>query len=357
MLASGFCLAFAVSIKPTAVLLAPLLLLWTVFEARKTGKPSLPYLLYGAAGMALAVVANLSFLLGHRALGDFLTSQRIITSYYAALTRLPLGKLLVGLAQPRSFLLLLLAGSVVAIFGQRWNSETWALAVGAAVGLLSYLEQGKGFLHHRYLLFALVLLILGLELMRALRRGDWMRWVGVGALLYAMLLIVPHDLKVTRHIKPDSDLTLQMEADLNTLAARGDLQQRVQCLDLVYGCLNALYHLQLVENTGFTGDLLIFDPADGPAVRAHRALWWKLAQEKPADVLVVTNEYFQGSNGYGKLDHWPAYRDYLDKNYIQSIERSFPNETGVYIDPSKANGYRIYVRCDSQFSTVKLYGT
>ena len=150
--------------------------------------------------------------------------------------------------------------------------------------------------------------------------------------------------------KPTSELTTKLESDLDALGGTSGLQRQVQCLDLVYGCLNALYHLQLVENTGFTGDLLILSRRTGPAVDYHRAMWMRLAQQDPAAVLVVTNEYFEGRNGYFKLDYWPEYRRFLDTHYTEVVERSFPNDIGITSPPILGDaplGYRIYVRNSS----------
>lgn len=357
MLVMGFCTAFATSIKPTIVLLGPLLLVMLVVVLRGKGLPWGRYLALGMAGMAVALFLNLGYLFAHHAFWDFVNTQRTVTPYYAALTKQSYPHLFHDLFQPRSFLLLPVAGFALAFPMRRLNWEKWALVFGAGIGLVSYLQQRKGFLHHRYMLFIILLLLVGMALMHGLRSTGWRRWVSAGTIVYTMMVVVPYEVHATYKAKPDSDLTLQMEADLNTLGRHGDLQRRVQCLDLVWGCLNTLYHLQLVENTGFTGDLLIFDPRDVPAVRSQRETWWKLAHTDPADILVITNEYFQGQNDYGKLNHWPAYRDYINANYSMVVERSFPYEKGEYVAPPDANGYRIYVRNGSAFSGVPLAAT
>lgn len=371
MLAMGFTTAFAASIKPTVAPLGPLLLVMTAIVLHRRKLPWLRYILLGLTGMLTAAACNIGFLLQHHAWSSFLQMQRTVTPYYASLLHATFPALVTMLLQPRSFLLLPAVGLVLASAQRRWTWEQWALALGAAVGLFSYFAQRKGFLHHRYLLFLLLFLLIGIELMRALRTPNghaqswrtqswrtqsWRTWLSAALILYVLAVIVPHSLWLIHKVKPDSDLTLQLEADLNHLGGTTRLQHQVQCLDLVYGCLNALYRLQLVENTGFTGDLLVFDPANGPQVQAQRASWWQQTQQHPPAVLVMTNQYFQGENTYSKLENWPAYAHDVQTHYRLLTTRTFPDEFGPEFhvsDPTQAHGYRIYVRNKSSLPPLQ----
>ncbi len=127
------------------------------------------------------------------------------------------------------------------------------------------------------------------------------------------------------------------------------LQGKVQCFDLVYGCLNALYHLDLVENTGFTGDLLLFSSADNAATRYYRGKFWEEARRDPAEVLVVSNQWLEQSDSYGKLDRWPEFAAYLRQNYTLVVERRFAMREGGPLPPgdtstAERDSYRIYIR-------------
>ncbi len=354
MLAAGFFLAFAASIKPTVAPLSPVLLLMAAIVLHRRGLRWLPYVALALTGMFAAAAVDVGYLLAHEAWGNFLYTQRVITPYYVGLAHLPLQQMIARLL-PGFPLLLVLSGTVLAVarLGERnarWTWEQWALLAGAAVGLASYFQQHKGFLHHRYLFVTFLLLLVGIELMRALRQPGWRLWLGAVAVLAVALVYVPWSLHAVARAKPDSDVTLGMMADLDHLAGglmggNAALQGRVQCLDLVYGCFNALYHERLVENTGFMGDLIIFDPADSEARREHRATWARLARRDPADVLLISNEFFQGENGYGRIANWPLYARYLAANYRLLAERSFPKETTpASIDPRVEHGYRVYVR-------------
>lgn len=364
MLAMGFLLAFAASIKPTVAPLSLLLLVFSAIVLHRRGVRWFPYVALGLVGMFTAAAANVGYLLAHHAWDAFFYTQRVITPYYVGLAHLPLHDMLARLL-PGFLLFLVGAGTLLALGRRRqsssiWTWEQWALLLGAAMGLVSYFQQGKGFLHHRYAFVAFLLLLIGIELTQALRETGWRLAVAVAALLAVAFLYVPWSLRAIQRSRPDSLVTLGMMADLDHFSAslmgqNAALQGRVQCLDLVYGCLNALYHEGLVENTGFTGDLIIFDPDDGEARREHRATWSRLARRDPADILLMSNEYFQGENGYTRVANWPQYQRYLAANYRMAAERSFPAETlPASTDPRIMHGYRVYVRRGSPEDDMRL---
>lgn len=356
MIGMGFCAAFAASIKPTVAPLSLFLLVVAALVLRRKGIVWGRYVLLGILGMAVATAVNVMFLVQHHAWHDFFVNQRVITLYYAALAHAPLSLMLHNSIPP--LLALIAAGGLILAVAQgRWTWEQWTIALGAAVGLASYFQQHKGFLHHRYMFLTFLFLLVGIELMRGLQRWDWKGWLSAGLIATTLLVYLPRAVRIIRDTKGTSDLTLGVEADLNQLGGTAHLQRQVQCLDLVWGCLNGLYHLKLVENTGFTGDLIIFDPKDSEARRLHRATWWRLAQEDPAKVLVLSNENFQAKNDYGRVDNWPEYKRYLDANYTLLATRTFPEEYGANArpaDPVDAHGYKIYVRNGSGLTTTKL---
>lgn len=115
------------------------------------------------------------------------------------------------------------------------------------------------------------------------------------------------------------------------------LQQQVQCMDLINGCIGALYRMRLVQNTGTTGDLLLFSPTDSPAVEYYRNWFLDRDRKHPANVVVVGNEWFQhGTVSFDKVDAWPLYAAYLRSTYVQVVERHFGDDS--------APAYRIYLR-------------
>jgi hypothetical protein len=162
---------------------------------------------------------------------------------------------------------------------------------------------------------------------------------------------VPMYVRTLRNLTNTSLLTLSLESDLQHLGQTESLQDKVQCFDLVAGCLNSLYHLRLVENAGFTGDLLFFRPEISAPRDYYRALYWRLAQKDPPTVLVLGNETFGMSGGFHKVDYYPQFRTYLEQNFTEVIEREFPMEGvprgGTPRPPSDTPAYRIYIRNQS----------
>ena len=350
MLPFGFLLSLAGSIKPTVAPLVLLLLLVAAIVLRQHSLRSAPYLAWGLAGFAGAAALIVRFILHFHALGNFLFLLRTITPTYVALWQ-PSVAALVRRSWPASLLPLLPLGLLALFLNRRsWTWEKSALVCGFAFGGFSYLAQGKGFNHHRYTYLVFFLLLIAIDFTTALRTSGLPRLVGAVGLALTVALIIPYDLAKMWILVPDSDLTLQLERDLNTLGGPVALDDKVQCFDLIFGCLNALYHDHVLQNSGFTGDLLLFPERESPASQYYRAKFRDLAQRNPAQVLVITNEWFGQPASFNKLDTWPEFVHYLDGNYTQVLARSFPYE-GVRrpVSPESPDfhAYRIYIRNQS----------
>lgn len=345
LLLFGLLAGMASSIKPTFAPLGIALLAMVSYVLWRRGVGIGRYVLYGLAGFAIALGINLVFLLQHHALGPFWFVLRTITPSYVALAPRGFGDLL-KIAVPKGLLLLaLLIGLPLAVLNRGWDWERWALLLAGAFGLMSYFLQAKGFLHHRYTFETVLLLLLGIELTRGLQRPGWPRLLGSIGIVTTLLAFAPHYLVKMHRVPGDSVLTKAMEADLGRLG--GDrLQGQVQCFDLVFGCLNSLYHLGLVENTGFTGDLLFFTSSTGRAVDFYREMFWRSAERDPANVLVMSNEWFQRPNSFHKVDSWPEFRQYLNTHYTLVEQREFPAEELSFPTPEGGEiaAYRIYIR-------------
>ncbi len=354
LLPFGLATALAASIKPTFAPLALLLLAlaWSHLRRQETGLGLRPYVLWTIAGFALVSAAILIFLLQQHAFSGFLFTLRAITPSYVGLNR-PNYVRLAAKIFPKSFVPLLLLAGILLLRYRGWTWEHWALVLGAAVGALSYLVQGKDYPHHRYTFVVFLLLLCCLELTAALRRPGWPRLLAAAALVYTVGVSVPRSLHILSEVVDHSDFALALEQDLRALGSDRPqlmLQDKVQCFDLVFGCFNALYHLDVVENSAFTGDLLLFSPSDSAAVRFYRNLFWARAIKDPADVLVVSNEWFFGHATYDKLNTWPEFREYLARDYVEVLARDFPFEdrhTPSNSPEDPPHAYRIYLRVQS----------
>ena len=298
--------------------------------------------------MLLALVLNVLFLLRYGAFHSFVFLLRTVLPVYNAFSA-PGQHALLADALPHTFLPLLPLLGLAYLCRRRWNWERSVILLGALCGLLSYLIQRKGFWYQRYTFLAFGLLLASIEILPRFRerRCTWAPVLSAFALLYATLHILPRDLRVLRTKPGASALTAAMETDLVGLGGER-LQREVQCFDITFGCLNSLYHLQLVENTGFTGDLLLFPERPNPATAYYRDLFWKAQGVHPASVIVLTSQDFGHPNSYDRLARWPEFARYLEQNYSVAVSRAFPYEDKLRGEApaplASAFAYRIYLR-------------
>ena len=334
MVLGGFFFGMATAVKPTIAPLGLLLLLMAALELRKRGVRAVPFVVYGVVGAGAPTVLFVEFLLHYRALGAFFAMNREVTSYYAHLYRVGFASLLRE-CLPRPMRLLVPFGlAAVAMNPDRRNWERWALALGVTFGAFSYFVQGKGYYYQRYPLIAMTLLWFAIELSIAARRRGFARAIGVAGLAVGIFGLTPLFAARARTVFYSNIFTETLEADLRQIGVAG-LQHNVQCLDMVDGCMNALYHLKIVQQTGMTGDNLLFAPdASYAVVRQARREFWDGLVARPPDVFVISDEQFMDAASFDKLERWPQFAQYLAEHYDLYCARSFPI----------AVAYRIYVR-------------
>lgn len=352
MLLFGLATALAGTIKPTVAPLGLALLALAFFALRARALRPAAYFAWAIAGFIAIASVVAAFFLHYHALSAFLfLTRRIIPSYVALYP--PNGHDLVTRIFPHSLIpVALLAVALALLNRSRWSWERWALLLGAAFGLVSWFAQGKAFLHHRYALLTFLSLLFALEITPSLRLSGRPRLLAAAGMLYVSLVAVPYFAWQLHRAPTRNFLAPALAHDLTTLAHGHPeiLQDQVQCFDLVYGCLNALYHLNLVENSAFTGDLLLFQPHPTLASDFYQNLFRQRAAAHPAIVLVISDEWFGQPNSFAKLDTWPAFTRYLAANYTQVLTRSFPAEqlpSPVRDAPYQPPAYRIYVRTSS----------
>ena len=358
MLGAGLGWGLAVSIKPTFLGFPAGLALLAIYVCRKREERAGPYLLWAAAGLTLPVLAVLLFLFRFHAFRDFLA---LFTGALPAYTRMSGGaSQWIGFrALPRRLLVLIVPALFFGFGRKDWRSAlTWrsgAVLASAGFGLLSFLAQGKGFIYHRYAFLLFALLLAAIFLTPLLRTPGWRSGAAAIALTLTLATILPHAWSDIRVLGTHSDLAVSFQQDLETLGGAAQLQDKVQCLDLSYGCLNALYHLRIVENSGFTGDMMLFCPEPSSIREESRKTFWNRAQSDPAAVLMISNQSFSQDDGFGKLAHWPEFVRYLDANYMQVAEHHFAHEHfgGRYRDSiafPDQDAYRMYIRRGSPCS-------
>lgn len=352
MLGAGVGWGLAVSIKPTFLGFPAGLALLVVYLCLRRGERPGEYLRWAAAGLSLPLLIALIFLLHFGVLTNFL---QLFTQALPAYRRMPGGAQgWIGVrALPRRTLVLILPALA---FWLSWlrqsSSRDWrygVLLASAGFGLLSFLAQGKGFVYHRYAFVMFALLLSALLVVPLLRAPGWRSWGAALTALAVLAIVLPHAWNDMRVLGTQSDLAVSFQSDLEALGGAAQLQRKVQCMDLSYGCLNALYHLRIVENSGFTGDMMFFRREPSPMRELSRRVFWERAQQDPASVLMISNQNFSQDDGFHKLDHWPEFVEYLGANYVQVAERHFEHEHfgGRFRDPvmfADQDAYRLYIR-------------
>ncbi len=339
LFAFGASLGMAGTIKPTVTPLGIALLVMAAVQLRKNNQAIARYMIWSLAGAAAAYGYALAFLLQWHALGSFLYDVKTITSSYAATDRAGILSLLHRSLPMLLWTILPFAALAALLKTGRDSWEQWAIGVGVVFGAVSYIAQGKGFQHHKYPLVAAALLWAALELTLALREtetGKWTRPIGIAGIAAGLFIVLPIYLHHIWTIVPQNGFTVALESDLTQMGGK-QLDRQVECLDIVYGCFDALYHLNLVQSNGNLGDVLLFAPQRSAAVDQNREWFWHEIMSNPPSVFILSNERFYHSPSFDKLNLWPKFATYLADNYQPVITRTYPQQ-------ADDSSYRIYVR-------------
>ena len=346
MLFFGLAVALAAAIKPTLALAGPLLLALAVVELRREKVPVGRYVLWSLGGFAAVAVIVVGFLLRHGSMRAFIFLFTGIFPHYLTLAEASWPHLLKTTLQP-PILLYFLCAVAVAFLHRAWrNWEQRALLLGIALGAINYYGQRKGFFQHRYTMTVFVVLWASIQIFLALRARGPARWIASGGLAMIVLFYVPRNVYWMRTWPSHDEFSATLERDLEILGPQR-LQNNVQCLDIVDGCLNALYHLKIVQSTGSTGDLLLFQPVDSPIVEAAREAFANTIRSNPPAVFVLGNWQFGAHRTFHKIEAWPAFASFLKGQYIEVNERQFrePNAPASQGGPgSNDAAYRIYIQ-------------
>ncbi len=342
LLPYGLLAGLAASIKPGAVLLDVALMLLAFVTLRRQAQPAARYVLWALGGNLLVLGLVAGFIAQHHAFTGLLFLARHVLPSYASEKNA--GRLYLLRHLTPVPLLPMLGAALLSVL-IRWRRPTWeqtALLLGAFVGAFSYWAQAKGYLYHRYLYTTFLVLWAGWELTGPTDRAKPVqRTLQVAGAALLLLIAIPfyvHRLyEFPRTVPPPEALAFALDRDLQTLGGTDALQGEVQCLDLVNGCLNALYRLRLVQNNGMTGDLLLFSPTPGAGPDYYHAWFTKRELQHPASVVVLGNEWYHRiAVNFDKINTWPQYAQYLRSDYVPIVERHF----GKGNEPA----YRIYLR-------------
>ena len=326
---TALALGLAPWIKPHAIVLVPVLVVWVwgAFRGSARGRA----LATVAAGVALPAVAALAWLGWTGGLGAFTDiTLGYLIPLYSRLGRSDLfheiavrdygAGVLLGLAAWASL------GVVALAQARRWR-ELGVLATGVAYGILHFGMQGRGWEYHFYplALFATALGGAGLGVAMA----DGRRAVTV--LLVLALAGTTGTLwtKGQRNLAPvwiEEKLVRvgRVSAALRPIVAAGGT---VQVLDTTEGGIHVLFRLRARQPSRFLYDFHLYHDVAHPYVRGLRAeLMDALRTRSPAAVVLFERGWPAG--GYERVEAFPELQRWLSKEYRLAEE---------------SDGYRIYV--------------
>lgn len=342
--------ALAASIKPFVAPFGLIALAVALWRLRRERYPVRWYLAWALAGFLAMIAVVLGFLLKHQALESFLDMMLHVLPHYSSTMPASFGDLLWGIL-PLCVAIYALLGFLVFV-GTRPRNVNWEQTVvllGLAFAFFNYVIQRKGFVQHRYPLMMFVLLWASMQLSPAIRSTGQTRTLSRVAVIFIVLAYVPWNVwYMTRY--PQTDLYRQtLMNDLRDISPQ-KLQNNVQCLDIVDGCLAALYEMRIEQSNGATGDLLLFLPQPAAAVEDSRAHFWQQIHDKQPEYFVLCNDGFGEIYNFNKVDTWPQFASYLASEYVLVTQREFYPKKPVTSTPGSNPpwpAYRIYARKDA----------
>ncbi len=368
----GLLVGAACTVKPFGapfMLLVVPLLLW-----ESSVRVRLRLLLWAGLGFVLPLLAMFGFLAHWGAISAFWRVLRVDLPYHASLGDGTVLQLLGAstIASIGKLLVLLLVTVLLADFGvfrarprdgAGWagSAERLLLVACVLLGLVSFVAQGKGYPYQRYPYVAFLLLFMAVEFTSAISSSRRpVQAAGAAGLLFGVLFCAPTYLRGAVRAQWSTPVSLGIEEAVRGIASQpvsrlNGLDGKVQCLDVVAGCTDALLHLQLREATGTIYDEFLFPqtpsgwgiPYTGPApgtpvplaVQLGRGKFQAELRRNPPQVLILSAWLFpQGPGDYRELTLWPWFDAYVAEHYALVSQRSFPRaENGPL-------GYRVYAR-------------
>jgi hypothetical protein len=346
-----FCGA-ASTIKPSVLLLTPVLLVTTAVVLKRRQRPFLSHLICGILGMLAPMAAVLAYVVHKHILKAFLATLFDLLPYFVRLDARSYAYLI---THSISSVMLPITILWLPIALTRKNWLTWergALLVGVAFGLASFCLQRKGYPYHRYPSEAFLLLLIAIDFTTVFHRLDAQklsrRLASIGIVVGTLLVGGGSTIHALRQDRHPLEFTSLLESDLNRLG-QNNLAGHVQCLDMADGCIPVLYDMKVVQATGFLYDCYMLSTVEGAERDRYREAFWQAMTKNPPAIFVVSSHDCDAypvrpAYNYRKISRWPLFDDYLKTHYRLDVERIPPHMVNLGSSPSKPLGYRIYVR-------------
>ncbi len=304
---------------------------------------------WALAGMLVAPLISLLFLLREHALGAFSHSLRTVVPYYQSLGHRPLSFLLAHSVSPVMALVLIWV-AVLALARPSLDWQRGLLLCGVFFGLAAFVIQARGWPYHRYPLLVFLLPVMALDFSEAMERMSGRfpaERVAAGLAVVAVCVggffLGPQSAVQVRRIRWwQTDFISTLQQHLDALGGP-ELSGRVQCIDWFSGCGTTLYTMRLMPATGVLSDFLIFGPSDVAAVRDARAMFAPAFAHPPRVIAVSSVLEPSGPNAYGKLALWPELDSFLAERYRLDYEFKPVRTERWWSREELPAGFRIYV--------------
>jgi hypothetical protein len=356
LLGCGLAIGVAATIKPTALLLLPVLLVLYIPDRRDGARSARRSSMAAFAGAALPVAAMLIYLLREHALGAFVRIMTKLVPLHSSLFRHSAVALLGGTISS-VMLPFVVLGLPALLYSRPWRfARGRAVLAGFAFGVLSFVVQGRGYPYHRYPSEFFLLLLYARAFAAAGRAGIersplhrrlWKTSAGL-AVLFSVAAILPNALASMHRLTPAQDSFDTALASALQQRGGATLSGHVQCVDMAGGCVTTLLRLRLVQSTGFLYDCYALAPVRPEFVaeqQRYRQAWLAaLRRTQPALLIVSSDECGPADFRYTKLTRWPAFADLLQKDYRLADQWSPQRTENWYGHPALPYGFRLYER-------------
>jgi hypothetical protein len=334
----GLCLGATLTIKP---ILLPAVLCLFVSPPDKKRPPASAFLL-AIAGLSIPPALTILWLLHKGSLRAFIQILTTLIPLHAHLGRKPLLVLIthaISLIAPLLVIWLIL----YAIDRPRPDATRSILLIALAVSIFACLIQAKGYPYQRYPFFAVVLLLISLDLISALQKPGVRRWLAIAGLSFAAFVLAPRSAWLIHDFRSATPLEDALSSSLTALPV--SLPHNVQCLDTFRGCIATLNRQRIEQATGILYDCYLFAAPQTPVTTAYRQrVWSALQQSQPAVLIVTDQNCFAPTGSFAKLDTWPQLQSALSSQY-RLVEEWHPTTPAHWwAHEEMPRRFRIYLR-------------
>jgi hypothetical protein len=351
----GVLVGLSTIIKPQAILFLPIGLLPYFKSFRVRPLISIPYgtilqrLCLLALSALLPIIGALFWLIEKHSFFEFWRVAACFIPIHAKLGRHSFFYLL-GRCLTASHATILILAAVLALtakadqpLSRKQLQIRIVIIYGMGFSLLYYMVQLKAYPYHRYPFVAFLSLFVAIEFTRALASSGIRQIMAISGIGFGIILSIFY----ANHALHDRWRLTQVDSLANDLNRLGGvtLDDNIQCIDTIDGCLSALYRLHITQSTGMLYDEFLFVPR-GVATQKEYDVISGVKEDflghmfvNPPRVIVMTPWLFpDGPDNYAKIKLWPEFDSFIAHCYRMDIERQIVGER------SDHPGYRIYVR-------------